>query len=563
MSSVQKRRRSKVACETCRAFKRKCDSHQPCGPCVRYEYDCTYQETAARGKKKPRPAPVPPPPAYTPASYNSPSMIVSDSEPSLSSAHNHLRSLEANSGAAFARKLALKIDPKNAPRMHLFAWNSFLGARDDVNSPGSQLQRPQPITGLLSQADMQSLTSVYFDKVDPIYGFVDRQELEWQIGNRWMNPELNGPYDGVLCGVAALGCLYSHVKPGSVERSLVQSARSILEESLSDTPTMASITAWALRVTYLRITGTPHMAWMASCVLMHMVEAGGLHCEPSKDTVLPLARDDIDPEVRRRLFGVAKHLNTWMSFDIGRSRVVLHNATTIVPSPRPGDYTAELMELLPYVEILDPGRAPEPAELETALDVILRRTHTVPPSILARCNLVLCLCRRLKSLNAAFTAPLLEQILSVTLEGIQAARSLLEQRAPWHHMANIPFQVVCILLAIDTYASISQLREAMDCLSNVAAVYKTEATQEALGTASLLILLHQKRKERCASRLKEILEQYPVPDGENAKGSSSAPQLEDLGWLSGLAAEIPSLQDIDFDQFLNPDLYWDVGNQNH
>lgn len=32
-------------------------------------------------------------------------------------------SLEANSGAAFVRKLGLRIDPARAPRLHLFAWN--------------------------------------------------------------------------------------------------------------------------------------------------------------------------------------------------------------------------------------------------------------------------------------------------------------------------------------------------------------------------------------------------------------------------------------------------------
>ncbi|CAI4217744.1 unnamed protein product [Parascedosporium putredinis] len=89
MSAIQKRRRSKVACDTCRSFKRKLSGDTvwpfPNGSAV---------ETPTSG------------------------------------VHRHLCSLEANSGAAFARKLALKIDPKNAPRMHLFAWNPFLGSRD-------------------------------------------------------------------------------------------------------------------------------------------------------------------------------------------------------------------------------------------------------------------------------------------------------------------------------------------------------------------------------------------------------------------------------------------------
>lgn len=114
-----------------------------------------------------------------------------------------------------------------------------------------------------------------------------------------------------------------------------------------------------------------------------------------------------------------------------------------MPNGRPGDYTVETFELFP-ADILDPGMAPETAELGSAPNVVLGPTHSVPPAILARCNLVLRLCRRLKSVNIAFSSSLPDQILSVTLQGIIAARTLPEQRAPWHLMANIPFQTVCI-----------------------------------------------------------------------------------------------------------------------
>lgn len=97
----------------------------------------------------------------------------------------------------------------------------------------------------------------------------------------------------------------------------------------------------------------------------------------------------------------------------------------------------------------------------------------------------------------------------------------------------------------------------MDCLSSIATIYDTEVIQEALGTASLLVLLHQKQKERCASMLGEILEHNLVPSKEKARHGPNAPYMEDLGWLSGLAAEIPSLQDFRIDEFLNWNLYLD------
>ncbi|CAI4217641.1 unnamed protein product [Parascedosporium putredinis] len=455
MSAIQKRRRSKVACDTCRSFKRKCDSAQPCSPCIRFSMSVPISRDHLGAAKPARAVETP-----------------------TSGVHRHLCSLEANSGAAFARKLALKIDPKNAPRMHLFAWNPFLGSRDGA--------RPS--------------ISVYFDKVDPVYGFVNREELALQVHHRWRNLDLQNEYDCILHGVAALGCLFSQVDVSSLERICAQTARTMLERALSSNPTVASITAWALRVTYLRITGRPHAAWMASCLLMHMVEAG-VALRAFKESVLPLAGDDIDPEIRRRLFG-------------DHPAQCVHHG----PSTRPGDQTVELLELLPYAEILDPGQAPETSELEATLDTVLGLTYSIPPTKLARCNLVLCICRRLKSLNISFTAPVLERILSVTLEGIQAARTLLDQRAPWHHMANIPFQIVCILLAIDT-------NDALHGWGDSESIPGTERWQ-------------------CRRGL-------------------GAPQLEDIGWLSGLAAEIPSLQDIDIDQFLNQSLYWDMSNQNH
>ncbi|KAH7041438.1 protein RDR1 [Microdochium trichocladiopsis] len=565
MSAVQKRRRAKVACEPCRSLKRKCDGGQPCTSCVRFEYDCGYlkaspisplsRATNASSHQRPN----------SPANRARVSSYNAQARPLPAAAEKSLRSLEANSGAAFIRRLALRIDPKNAPRAHLFAWNTFMGSRDKIEGVSCD-QIPPSVIHILSQTDMETLAAVYFNCVDPIYGFIDRREFDRQMKKRWFDPVLQHEYDAVLCGVAALGYVYSHVQPTKAEFYLVHHARLLLEAALSMTPTVTLVTAWVLRVTYLRITGTPHAAWMASGILMHIVEAANLHCEPSEDSVFPTTSigETVDPDIRRRIFGISQHLNTWMSFDMARSRIVLHNATTISPKPRDGDFTVELLELLPYSAILNPDHEPSVPELENALVEVLDREHTKVPSTMAQCNLMLCICRRLKSNNAAFTGPLLARILDLTMSGIRAAQTMIDEGLPWHHMANVPFQVVCILLAIDTSASIGLVGEAMQCLSSAVAKYKTEALQEALGTASVLILLHQKRKERCAARLGNILKQHPVPGQLSEKTAvagvaSQAPQLgeADLGWLDGLVAEIPSLQDIDLGSYLSQELVWD------
>jgi hypothetical protein len=182
---------------------------------------------------------------------------------------------------------------------------------------------------------------------------------------------------------------------------------------------------------------------------------------------------------------------------------------------------------------------------------VLERHHSKPPSILAQCNLVLCIFRRLQSLNIVLSNTLLDKVLAVTGKATRAARTMVEAGSPWHHMANMPFQVACTLLAVDTVASTSQLREVMSCLNSIAAKYKTDATQEALNTASLLILLHKRRKERSVANLGEILKLYPVAQlAETQTAPHATQQPDDDNWLDNLIAETPSLNDFEFDQFL-------------
>ncbi|UNI24564.1 hypothetical protein JDV02_010299 [Purpureocillium takamizusanense] len=545
---VQGRKRSKLACEPCRELKRKCDGAHPCGACLRFEYDCTYQKPSGKRKRAAeQQQPCEPAQSSVSSQQDSWSPLNGRVASGANNSSNNLRSVEANSGSAFLRRLALRLDPKNAPRMHTFAWNAFLGARGSTNAAVAQ-----PITNTLPQVEMGRLASVYFSKVDPVYGFMDRQRIEGLIVRRWTTSTVNKFEEAILCGIASLGCLFSQVEPTKAELDLVESARVILEQSISEDPTATSITAWLLRAIYLRVVGTHHAAWMASCMVLHMLEAAGLHCEPTSESVLAVPAEAVDPETRRRLMAVAQHLNIWMSFDMGRSRVSLYNESMVVPAAREGDKTGELMELLPYSAELDPQKAPEASDLIAALSAVMERVHTIPPSTLAQCNLALCLCRRLQSTNVSFTGAMMDKILNLTAKGITAAQELLDARSPWHHMANIPFQTVCVLLAFDSLSSIAQLKDAMQCLSNVAAIYKTDATREALTTASLLMLLHQRWKERGASEMDKLTKLFPVfaPDAVDDESLSWRP--EDTSWLDSIAGEFYNLDYADIDQLLFP-----------
>lgn len=528
-------------------------------------------------------------------------------------------SIQANSGAAFVRKLGLRIDPAHAPRLHLFAWN--VGERrlsPTLPSSLSAVPASPPlgsITKLIPQEEMRRLATIYFEKVDPCYAFLDRKVVFTRIAKRWEPLQVpDGPYDSVLCGVAAFGYLFSRREIIPLELQLVEKARDLLDRSVlaAEMPSVDTVAGWVLRAAYLRMTASPHAAWMASCTLMHLIEAAGLHLEtpdPETASLLPASPTDTqdstdvqvgdspnDPETRRRLFGMARHLNTWISFDLGRSRVILHGATTLsstAPAARnpptqapPRVPRADLFHLLPLSESLDPtGPSPQDLpELEHALTSVLDLIYSEPSLILVQCNLMLCIYRRLRALNphGPLSSDLLDRVLALAGRGLRAARGMVASTCPWHQVANVPFQVVCSLLAIDNRAALALLADAMRTLREVLAAYDTSSMREAYSTAYLLIALHQRRKEDDTRALAEVLrvnsaaaapaqdldkpavDPQPVVEasGHNrvqtqAQDDPVAPVSDtEFSWLGDLMIDMPSLQNFDLDQFLLTDVPW-------
>ncbi|KAB8300879.1 hypothetical protein EYC80_002807 [Monilinia laxa] len=540
-----KRKRARIACEPCRDRKRKCDGGQPCDSCLRYEYDCYYKAhhgtpKKARYEKELSPLPTP-------------ARAESVPRPSL----------EANSGATFARQLALKIDPQNAPRLHLFSWN--VGERRAADSTSG---RPDTllIKNIMSWVIMDELASFYFEKVDICYNFIDRVKFfqRWQVRKLVMDDKK--PFDAILFGVTALGSLFSNRSASLLELQLVESARSILHEFSTDVPSTEIIMGQLLRVVYLRMTASPHVAWMASCTLMHMIEAAGLHLPSTTDIDPTQPAEDRNSELRWRLYGVAQHLNTWISFDIGRSRVALQGGVpSVLPYLKQQDATKELLSLLPMSEALDPSNRQNASNLESAFLQVLSGSYAQPPMVMAQTNLMLCIYRRLRALNWNISPELLGRALALMSKGLRCAREMVLTNCPWHHMANVPFQIICTLLAIDNRSSFSKLGDAMKTLGEVAAAYNTSVMREAHQTARLLVLLFQKRKEDDAKMLSEIIQAGPSSSIDSASEKASSKSLQDLTygdpWLDSLIADVPGLEDIEA-QFSMSNIPWEFQGSN-
>ncbi|CAG8899981.1 unnamed protein product [Penicillium egyptiacum] len=630
MSESTPRKRSRLACTSCQSRKRKCSGGQPCSTCAQTGAECQYSARKKRARshslfraslslsERATDGWSDAVPNTTSATRSAP---VQASPRVPSSAEGVTHSLQANSGAAFVRKLGLKIDPTHAPRLQLFAWN--VGERrmsPTLSSalPSMPVAAPAPttITKIISQEEMRRLTAIYLEKVDSCYTFLDHKMISTRIAKRWESSSspigsVEQPYDAVLCGVAAFGYLFSRREVIATEVRLIETARTILDKSIlaAETPSVDIVTGWVLRAAYLRMTASPHAAWMASCTLMHLIEAAGLHLETSDPEAAGLLQasspetrgsqdGDIghhgtsDPETRQRLFGMARHLNTWISFDLGRSRVVLHGATALSPTDTsqsrnppqqasPLAPRADLFQLLPLSENLDPtGQSPQDLpELETALTSVLDLLYSEPSLILVQCNLMLCIYRRLRALNphGPLSSNLLDRVLALASRGLRAARGMVASTCPWHQVANVPFQVVCSLLAIDNRAALALLADAMRTLREVLAAYDTPSMREAYSTAYLLIALHQRRKEDDTRALAEVLRvnaaaAAPADDQKDRQIAATAlaeqsqrqeqaapdPLVSDaeFSWLGDLMIDMPSLQNFDLDQFLMTDVPW-------
>ncbi|QIW98850.1 hypothetical protein AMS68_004368 [Peltaster fructicola] len=529
----QHRRRQRIACDSCRERKRKCDGKKPCNQCERFEYDCFYRTTPRSRRARTTAAESlvestgSPSAAFLSTSQSKQSVPSPARGPDGRTPHDGhfgddgiLQAIEGNSGAAFARSLIRTLDPHDVPTMRMLAWNIFLGSRQVNTAQAETLQE------IVSEEAMRQLAQVYLSKIQPCYGFTDSLALHAMIDSVWNASDTTNAQIAVLCGIAALACLFAGDQDLEVEVKLVSLAKRLLDPALAEPPSSQSATAWLLRAVYLRLTARPEEAWLASCTTMHVIDAAGL-ANPARKNVNGPAQD---AHWQRRVLDVAQHLNIWMSYDLGRCRVVLRDIDTTPTASRPGEYTAELLELLPYSQDLDPANDMNGRKLTAALEAVLNRVHTEPPSVMAQCNLMLCIYRRLHAARTEIAGVILAPVIDLLRRGITAVHSAITIGMPWHHVANIPFQTVCTLLAIDTPESLLLLGDALACVRRVNDVYCTAATQEAATTATSLLQLHRLRREAEIRKHSSMLDYYPlVPQASS--DDAGVDMLDDLDIL--------------------------------
>ncbi len=584
------RQRSRKACNPCRTRKRKCDGRQPCGTCVRYEYDCFFNS-------KREPAAIKP-------SHGSSSSPTSGQTASPEDGHAHAaaavvpspvdtsgedqtkssaifdpyknRFMSTSSAVAFPRLLGIELSSSNAPRLHSFAWN--LGIR-----PEPQIEQLD-FTHYLSYAEAQQFVEVYFNVVHPVYDFIDQEYFTELLRARYDLGKGYSDSDAVICSIAALGSLFTIGTQQSShphEAELVNLARVHLQGiSVVKSFSNCDITAWILRTIYLRATTRPHAAWISISTTMHLIEAAGLHQEISDIAIVWPATpqySDGETDIRRRLFWVALSLNTVISYEYGRSRVRIPNTSVKMFDTRATTNTQVLIAFATQILRAEERQSNEneDSNVQPVLDALKVINTESEPLNLLKADIAFCLYRRLRCLHGtgvSIPAETTASIISIGVSALPYASSLASQRLPWWTVVSVPFQLLCVLLAVDSRESLSHVARAMEVLEDVGRSFNTHMTREAVGCASLLIKLSRRRKEddlkslSVPSRsgpkgpldpeaLAPISSMAQVPNLQNEARSASATQEvtmpPTINWADGLGdIEIPDDLNIDWSQYV-------------
>ena len=131
---------------------------------------------------------------------------------------------------------------------------------------------------------------------------------------------------------------------------------------------------------------------------------------------------------------------------------------------------------------------------------------------------------------------------------------LAADRCPWWHVANLPFQFVCILLAIDTKESLLHIGPALRSFRAITRHYNTPAIRNALETVQSLVCLFQAKKEQDSVILRESLQEGNK--GLVEKGSTTPQGLDITSWL-GVAENLalPDTFDWDWDALLDTQVF--------
>ncbi|OAQ98269.1 hypothetical protein LLEC1_08093 [Akanthomyces lecanii] len=351
-------------------------------------------------------------------------------------------------------------------------------------------------------------------------------------------------FGAVAAGVAALGSFLSASRHPQ-ETELVRYAKAILDDPVTMRAlTVDHVVASGLRVFYLRATTRPNNAWIASCTVLHLCEAVGLHREEIivKTAAMPGAQAKGHTEDQlRRIFWIAYAGNKIMSYEYDRSSVSFNAVTCGEVSRKAGSVADQFISLGKMLPGPNSSFQPE-YEAQTPTAELCERLRTLdklhfahPFMVATKADLTFCFYRRIYQLKMGIPDDIIQLVINSGNAAIVAAAQLASQGRMFWNVIGSVFQYTCVLLAMDTPASNAHVSRAFESLGNLVHAADTGLTREALSMARRLLSLSTAKKRQELEMLEAVEASYQdsPPQPEPPAGPS-----EELAW------------DMDWDQFL-------------
>ncbi|KAJ4146034.1 hypothetical protein LMH87_004864 [Akanthomyces muscarius] len=564
---VSKRRRVRKACTPCHQRKRKCDNRLPCGMCTAYEYDCFYGDSLPAGEangqhrqqhssaRRASPQPTAARRAAAADPPKSPRTARDGRETDETTTPRSRRGrgstpdgifdeyksryAGASAAMAFPHVLGVALGSSSPPpRMRSFAYNFGIRPEETSHTHGS-------LSRLISADDLTRFSSVFFSAMAPIADLMDQNVYSTRCRDYFHDAGPNiVAFGAVAAGVAALGSFLSASRHPQ-ETELVRYAKAILDDPVAMRAlTVDHIVASGLRVFYLRATTRPNNAWIASCTVLHLCEAVGLHREEIivKTAAMPGARAMGHSEDQlRRVFWIAYAGHKIMSYEYDRSSVSFNAVTCGEISRKAGSVADQFVTL---GQILPGPNSPFRLEREalTPTEELCERLRALdklhfehPFMVVTKADLTFCFYRRMYQLKMGIPDKIIHMVINSGNAAIVAAEQLASQGRMFWNVIGSVFQYTCVLLAMDTPAANAHISKAFESLGNLVRAADTGLTREALSMARRLLSLSTAKKRRELEMLEAVEASYQdsPPQPEPPAGSSG-----EMTW------------DMDWDQFL-------------
>lgn len=360
------------------------------------------------------------------------------------------------------------------------------------------------VSSILTHDQYERLSLIFFDTLYPIFTVLNKKEYIKKLALVYEHQPFEGSrgFGTVILGVAALGSLFSRqeislpliIDRNALETLLIDKSKEILFEvsnsgwHSNSHDTIHFVQGWVLYLIYMRATSNPAAVWMASSQAVQYGELLGLPIETKW-------KQGQERDLSRRLFWCLTAFNFWISVELGRSYVrhIVVNSSYPEEKIDTCDY---LREYLGLYDVTKPVFASESKVEDLVLG--LENLKSIRPShsalALERGYLAIMIFRRLHSLKYSFPEESVSAILHIATNGLEACRYFARTGVPWWHVANLPFQSLCMLLVLDGKRPMALVGDALNTILEVSRKFQTKELSETVRTAHTLIALIERRK---------------------------------------------------------------------